>query len=199
MNRKEPLPDFILEALDQASGQARPGAPDAGDPREVEAALVALAESPGAEAPGPALKNRILAAATAGPMRFAPFFDDLGRLFDLGVDAVVRVLERAGSEAEWEVGPHPSIRLFHLQAGPAVAGADTGFVRMPASFEFGPHQHGAVERALILEGGYQDSSGRVYRAGDVHEMGPGTEHSFSVLPEGPLMIALVLYGEIKML
>jgi quercetin dioxygenase-like cupin family protein len=164
-----------------------------------EALAETLAESLGPEAPPPALKGRLLAAATTGPMRHAPFFDELARLFDLGVDAVVRILESAGSESRWEPGPHPAIRLFHLEPGPALAGADAGFVRMPASFEWPSHRHTGTERVLILEGAYRETGGRIYRAGDIHEMGPNTEHGFTVLPDSPLLLALVLYGEIQML
>jgi len=176
MSRRDITPDLVREALAET-----------------------LAESIGPEAPPAALRSRLLSAATTGPMRHAPFFDELARLFDLGVDAVVRVLERAGSESEWEPGPHPAIRLFHLQPGPSLAAADAGFVRMPASFEWPSHRHTAVERVLILEGAYRESGGRIYRAGDIHEMGPDTEHSFTVLPDVPLLLALVLHGEIKML
>ena len=189
MNHKDVIPDFIREALE-------------GEPLDragVETTLVALADSTGAESPPAALRKRILAAAAQGPMRFAPFFDELGRLFDLGVDAVIRVLDRAGDEAQWEAGPHPSIRIFHLEGGPLTAGADAGFVRMPAGFQFPLHSHSAPERVLILEGGYSDSDGRVYRAGDIHEMLADTEHAFAVLPDGPLLFALVLHGPIAML
>jgi hypothetical protein len=164
-----------------------------------EALAEAFSESLESETPPPALKNRLLAAATAGPMRHAPFFDELARLFDLGVDAVVRILESAGSESRWEPGPHPAIRLFHLEPGPSLATADAGFVRMPASFEWPAHRHTGMERALILEGGYRESGGRVYRAGDIHEMGPNSEHGFVVLPDAPLLLALVLHGRIEML
>jgi len=191
MNRQHALPEFVREAL--AAEGLSPG-----DERAAETTLVALTESLGAETPPPALKSRLLAAATRGPMRFAPFFDELGRLFDLGVDAVVRVLERAGSESEWETGPHPLIRVFHLEPGPSLATADAGFVRMPAGFVWPSHRHSAKERVLILEGGYTESGGRVYRAGDIHEMTAATEHAFTVLPDGPLMLALVLHGDIEM-
>jgi hypothetical protein len=164
-----------------------------------EALAETLAESLGAEAAPPALRSRLLSAATTGPMRHAPFFDELARLFDLGVDAVVRILENAGNESSWEPGPHPALRLVHLEPGPSLAAADAGFVRMPASFDWPSHRHTGVERVLILEGGYRESGGRVYRAGDTHEMGPNTEHSFTVLPDSPLLLALVLHGEIQML
>ena len=195
MNRKDLLPEFVRDAIAEGSGAE----PPKNERDAVELALVAIAESLDPEVPAPALKNRLLAAATAGPLRHAPFFDELSRLFDLGVDAIVKIFERASSESEWEPGPHPSIRLFHLEPGPSLATADAGFVRMPASFEWPRHRHSAVERVLILEGAYRESGGRIYRAGDIHEMGPGTDHSFTVLPDAPLLLALVLHGEIEML
>src|SRR6266567_7113553 len=98
MKRKDVIPDFIRDALDDSAKAL------AGDGEKLESVLLALAESAGSETPPPALRKRLLSAATTGPMRFAPFFDGLGRLFDLGQGAVVRVLERADSESEWEPG-----------------------------------------------------------------------------------------------
>ena len=48
-----------------------------------EALAETLGDSLGAEAPPPTLRSRLIAAATTGPMRHAPFFDELARLFDL--------------------------------------------------------------------------------------------------------------------
>lgn len=193
MNRKHTLPEFIAEAL-QVDPGTRPG-----ETHDVENVLVALASSVGVESPPAALKARLLSAATTGPTRYAPLFDDLARLFDLGVDSVVRLLERSALESEWETGPHPSVRLFHLEPGPSLATADAGLVRMPPGFEWLGHRHSAPERVLILEGGYRDSGGQVYRAGDIHDMAAGTEHSFVVLADSPLLFALVLHGPIEML
>jgi quercetin dioxygenase-like cupin family protein len=193
MNHNGTLPEFIGEALDVEQGSPPNDAP------ELEGVLVALAASAGVDAPPAALKARLLVVATTGPTRYAPLFDDLGRLFDLGVDAVVRLLERAGLESAWEAGPHPSIRLFHLEPGPSLATADAGLVRMPAGFEWPGHSHSAAEKVLILEGGYTESTGRVYRAGDIHEMAAGTAHSFVVLPDSPLVFAVILHGPIEML
>src|SRR5258708_24823812 len=110
MNRKDLVPEFVRDAVgaDESPTAAQ----------NLETVLVALAETAGKQAPPPALRDRILAQATTGPMRFAPFFDQLAKFFALGVDAVVRTLERAESESEWEAGPHPAIGLLHLEAGP---------------------------------------------------------------------------------
>jgi putative transcriptional regulator len=193
MNREELLPEFIDDALEAEH------APGLGNAQNLEAVLSALAASAGLDTPPPALRARLLASATTGPTRFSPFFDQLANFFELGIDGVVRILQRAGLESEWEAGPHPSIRVFHLEPGPSLAAADAGLVRMSAGFEWPGHRHSAPEKVLVLEGGYRDSSGRVYRAGDVHEMAAGTEHGFAVLPESPLLFALVLHGPIEML
>ena len=193
-DEREALPSFVREALGDDEGRS-----DETLAREVDRALVALATALPAEVPAGSVRTRLLTAATAGPMRYAPFFERLARLFDLSRDSIVGVLLKAASESEWEPGPHPSVRVLHFQGGPAVAGADTGLVRMPADFVWPSHRHNGVERALILEGEYVESGGRLYRAGDIHEMGPGSVHSFTVPPGSPLLLAVSLVGGLEIL
>jgi quercetin dioxygenase-like cupin family protein len=187
------VPDFVREAM------AQDGEPSQAELAHVEGvlALVAMADVPAMPSRG--VKERLLATASTGPMRYAPMFDRLARLFDLGVEAVVQVLERADIESEWEPGPDPNIGVFHLTGGPSLATADVGLVKMPAGFAWPGHRHRGDERVLVLEGAYRDSAGSLYRAGDLHEMSAGTEHAFVVLPEKPLVFALVLHAPIEML
>src|SRR5215510_9504122 len=72
MNPNEIVPEFIREALGEP--------PTSGEERALEHALVSMAETVGIEPPRRALRDRLLAAATTGPMRYAPFFDQLRRL-----------------------------------------------------------------------------------------------------------------------
>jgi hypothetical protein len=190
---RDTLPHFVQEAMGAGGGSEQTLA------RELDRAMSAVAAALPPEVPVSSAKGRLLAAATTGPMRHAPFFDRLVEMFDLGRDSIIRVLQRAASESEWEPGPHPSIRVFHFQAGPALAGADTGLVRMPPTFAWPLHRHAGVERVLILEGAYHEEGGRVYRAGDIHEMGPGSQHSFVVPPGAPLLFAVALFGGIEIL
>ena len=88
--------------------------------------------------------------ATGGVQRYAPFFGRIGALFDLSPSAVEAELERAQAPGEWSAGPRPEITLFHLDGGPKVASADTGFVRIDAGVEFPYHQHTGQERAFII-------------------------------------------------
>jgi anti-sigma factor ChrR (cupin superfamily) len=46
----------------------------------------------------------------------------------------------------------------------------------------------------LLEGSYTDSSGTVYRSGDLHEMNEGTEHGFVVSDDEPCTAAVVEVG-----
>jgi hypothetical protein len=192
-DRREPLPSFVREVLDDDAIS------DDATVRAIDRAMAAMATALPPEVPAQSARSRLLAAAGAGPMRHAPFFDRLSRLFDLSRDAVLRVLHDSASESFWEPGPHPAIRVMHFQGGPAVLGADTGLVRMPADFVWPSHRHGGVERALLLEGQYVDSDGRLFRAGDLHEMGPGSVHSFTVQPGTPLLLAVSLSGAIEIL
>jgi hypothetical protein len=189
---RDALPQFVREAMD-ADGPREALA------RELGRAMDAMPLALPTEVPAQAARARLLAAATTGPTRHAPFFDRLARIFDLERDSIIRILERAASESEWEPGPHPSVRVLHFQGGPAVAGADTGLVRMPSDFTWPLHRHAGVERVLSLEGEYEEAGGALYRSGDIHEMGPRSEHSFRVTPGAPLLLAVALFGGIEIL
>ncbi len=155
--------------------------------------FVALAESL-APAPSPAgARDRLLAAATRGSRRFAPFVPALERLFNLGADAVQAFLDRATRAASWVAGPLEGVELLHLDGGPRVAGADCGLVRLAPGTPFPDHDHLGNEAVLILQGRYRDVGGTVYHPGDLHEMRPGQRHSYVVLPDQPCIVAVVLF------
>jgi anti-sigma factor ChrR (cupin superfamily) len=144
-----------------------------------------------------ALRARLLDDVRRAPLRYAPFYDRLKDLFDLDEPALLAVLERSLEPSAWE--PYmPGAHAFHLQAGPLVAGADAGLVRMKAGLVFPSHVHLGDETALVLEGSYRESTGRVYQAGDVHAMAAGSRHAYDVLPGSPLVFAVVLHGGIEL-
>jgi quercetin dioxygenase-like cupin family protein len=139
------------------------------------------------------LRERLLASVARPRLRYAPLFGALSDLFDLGDTALADLFERAESRHEWQASQVPATELLHLQGGPRVAGADNGLVRIEAGATFPNHRHLGLERVLVLEGGYRDEpSGRIYRAGDLHEMLPGSAHSYVALPERPLLLAVSL-------
>jgi len=181
------VPDFAAE---HASSDA-----ERRELAELFARLGALPESdPSGLARG---RARLLAAVSESEERFAPLFDKLTRFFDLSADALRALFKRAAHEAEWEPGPLPWVSLFHFQAGPALAGFDTGFVRLKKGMPFPPHRHLGHERVLILEGGYFDHEQRWYGPGEIHDMPDGTQHSLQMNAEQDVLLAVVLAGQIE--
>ncbi|MEI9940576.1 MAG: cupin domain-containing protein [Pseudomonadota bacterium] len=142
-------------------------------------------------------RARLLAAVSESDERFAPLFDKLTQFFDLSAEALRSIFARAGNEAAWEQGPLPWVSLFHFQGGPAVAGFDTGFVRLKKGMPFPPHRHLGQERVLILDGGYFDHEQRWYGAGDFHDMSEGSQHSLQMNADQDVLLAVILAGQIE--
>jgi len=141
-------------------------------------------------------RARLLATVSHSEERFAPLFDKLTRLFDLGADSLRSIFTRAASEP-WEPGPLPWVSLFHFQGGPAVAGLDTGLVRLKKGMPFPPHRHLGEERVLILEGGYFDHEKRWFGPGDFHDMPEGTQHSLQMNADHDVLLGVVMAGQIE--
>ena len=142
-------------------------------------------------------RARLLAAVSESSERFVPLFGKLTQFFDLSAEALRFQFERAAKEEEWEQGPLPWVSLLHFVGGPAVAGLDTGFVRLKKGMPFPPHRHSAMERVIILEGGYYDHERRWYGPGDTHVMLEGTEHSLQMSADQDVLLAVILSGEIQ--
>lgn len=175
------LPDFVSELESSES--------------ELAELLAELSELAAPEVPSG--RARLLAAVSDSSERFAPLFGQLSTFFDLSEDALRREFARAGSESEWQQGPLPWVSLFHLEGGPAVAGLDTGFVRLKKGMPFPHHEHQGSERVIILEGGYHDSDGRWYGPGSTHDMAEGSRHALQMNPDQDVFLAIILSGEIK--
>ncbi|MEO7034771.1 MAG: cupin domain-containing protein [Polyangiaceae bacterium] len=135
---------------------------------------------------------RLLATVSNNEERFAPFFDKLAKFFDLSVEGIRAVFARAEQESEWQQGPLPWVSLFHLDGGPAVAGLDTGFVRLKKGMPFPRHRHLGPEHVLILEGGYFDHDQRWYGPGDFHDMEDATEHALQMGAEVDVYLAIII-------
>ena len=142
-------------------------------------------------------RARLLAAVSGRADRFAPFFEKLSRFFDLSVEKVQAVLERAERESEWQPGPLPWVSLFHLEGGAAIAGLDAGFVRLKKGMPFPRHRHGGSERVLVLQGGYYDHEQRFYGPGDAHDMVEGSEHALQMVSDEDVLLAVILSAEIE--
>ncbi|HEX3774382.1 MAG TPA: cupin domain-containing protein [Polyangiaceae bacterium] len=192
------MSQFDLEA-ELPEFAAEQGAANEAELAEALAELAALSMSDLTASEVTAGRARLLGAVQAGPERYAPFFGKLTKFFDLSMDALREIFARAEKESEWQPGPLPWVSLFHLQGGPAVAGFDTGFVRMKRGTPFPPHRHTAFERVLILSGSYHDSEGQYFGPGDLHVMAEGTEHALQMSADEDVFFAVVLAGEIQVL
>jgi quercetin dioxygenase-like cupin family protein len=186
------LPEFAAEQTSDGGAE--------GELATLLAELSAVSLEPGTEvAPSELSHGRahLLEAVAQSAERYAPFFDKLTKFFDLSVQALREVFVRAEREREWQPGPLPWVSLFHLQGGPAVAGLDTGLVRLKKGMPFPPHRHKGSERVLILEGGYFDHEQRFYGPGDAHDMSEGSQHSLQMVADRDVLLAVILTGEIE--
>ena len=182
------LPEFLAE---HASSEAERAAL-----AESFAKLSALAD---VEADAATLlrgRARLLAAVSESSERFVPLFGKLTQFFDLSADALRAEFARAADEKEWEPGPLPWVSLFHFTGGPAVAGLDTGFVRIKKGSPFPAHRHSATERVIVVLGGYHDHEQRWYGPGDLHVMTADTEHALQMSANEDVLLAVILHGEI---
>jgi hypothetical protein len=137
---------------------------------------------------------RLLAAVEALPLRYAPFFERLSRLWDLSEADVCATLERAATPAAWRKPGLPGLRVVDVEAGPRLQGARVTLARFSAGMRFPAHRHLGPEALLVLEGCYRDQSGRVVGPGDLHEMTEQSEHFFKVGRKQPCVAASVQFG-----
>ncbi len=156
-------------------------------------ALAALSAALPPVLPPPSLRTRLL-TSTRGPARFAPFIDRLARLIDVAADRARELLASLEHPATWLPTPGPNVHLVHLLGGPAVAGADVGFVRVAAGTQFPQHRHLGDERVLIIQGDYSDSTGITARPGDQVDMAADTSHTVIAGPGLDLIYAVVVHG-----
>lgn len=144
---------------------------------ELHTSLTQLAFALDPVAPKPGLRDRLLASTRAG--RFDRFADKLAELFDVSAERAKQLLALIDDPDQWQPGPCPGSALIHFSAGPACAGADTGFVRVRPGVQFAWHQHKGEETTLVLQGRCVDSDGASYAAGDVFVNQTDTQHDFS--------------------
>jgi quercetin dioxygenase-like cupin family protein len=145
-----------------------------------------------AEAPPPSLRARLL-DTLAGPSRFAPIAEALGRVTALGADAVAALLAKVDDAAAWVDSPIPGLRFFHFAAGPGVAVVEAGFVRLRPGARFPFHQHRGHEVTFVVDGLLEDR-GQVYGPGSVVESAAGTEHDYAAGPGRDLVIVSLHNG-----
>lgn len=185
--------DDLLELVRGAPDAPEDMSRETADPAALVEGFAALALALAPVAPRAALRERLLAAARAEGERFAPFAARLARLIDVTVERARELLATIVRPEAWQP-LLPGVDLLHLAGGPAVAGADVGFVRVAAGRPFPEHRHLGDEHVLVLQGGYRDSSGEVFAAGALVDLPADSAHAFVALPEVDLIYAVVVGG-----
>jgi hypothetical protein len=198
------LPQFIREALEDERAQGTGGAavspsspvspsgPVLATLLSLEAAL--LRDAPAqAATPSHGLLERLEQSLSDPPHRYAPFYARAAELFDLSENALIAQLARLKDPNVWTFAGLPGISNVRVEGGPAVAAAETLFVRFNPGVRFPLHRHVGLERVLVLEGSYEDNKGVLHRAGELREWPSDTEHSFRVGDE-TCIFASVVYG-----
>ncbi|HEX6274572.1 MAG TPA: cupin domain-containing protein [Polyangiaceae bacterium] len=160
----------------------------------VELPLEAVAELARNDSPPAGARERLLGEVSELPLRYAPFFERLGALWDLTEEQVRAELERSKDREEWRFTALPGIRLFDVRGGERTKNAEARLVHFSPGFRFPVHRHTGHEQVFILEGSYTDSSGAVYRSGDLHVMTEDSEHGFVVDEKEPCIAAVVEQG-----
>ena len=146
--------------------------------------------------PSPDLKQRLLETLDHGG-RFERFSLATAQLLDLPQEQAQRLLDQVDDPAVWGPGLMPGMALFHVQGGPAVREAITGFVRMEAGVVHPEHEHFGEESVLLLQGSCIDE-GRILRPGDRVVMPAGSQHSFTVRPGPDLLYLAVVHKGFRM-
>lgn len=130
------------------------------------------------------------------PPRLDRFSRRIAELFDVTVEKARMFLGWVDDPKMWVEQPDfPNVKLIHLPAGPAWAGADCGLVWMPPGLAFPLHDHKGQEVTLVLQGRSLDSSGTIMEPGVEMVLEPGRPHSYSV-DDGsePYVFAVRFYG-----
>jgi quercetin dioxygenase-like cupin family protein len=188
-------PDRIAELVLGEPPSSRREADEAAD------AIALPAEALAPLTPAPEVRARLL-DTLGGVERFAPFFDDLVRMFELPLVTIRRLLARIDGH-QWESSllgvPLVGSELFHFPVGPTLAasGAAGGVVRIRPQVTFPMHRHHGHETTYVLEGGYC-AEGRVHGPGSIIEMPAGTEHDYLSAP-GRDLVLMVLHRGITIL
>lgn len=163
--------------------------PDRRDDDDVDVELLARLVAPTAPSSG---VRAALLQAVAGPW-WAPFVRRARALLDLDEGATAALFGHIDDDDRWMTGPADGVRLFHIDAGPALAGAITGFVRLAPGARFPHHRHVGHESVLVLEGSFVDD-GRTHAAGEEVTMAPSSAHDLVAGPQGCLYLAVVMDG-----
>lgn len=138
--------------------------------------------------------QRLERAVSELPLRYAPFFERLARLWQLPTQRVEAELTRAGHPGSWKPTPLRGLRIFDVDAGRGRGGARARLMRFQPGAIFPNHRHHGSERVLVLEGAYADHTGLEIHAGNEQWLAPGSEHELHILGDEICVAAISEQG-----
>ena len=194
---RELLPLYAVGAVDDAERRAVEAAIAADPALAAELAGYEDAASLYASAaplvtPPAYLKTRLMASIGAGRLdKFAAAF---GKIFDVALDRAREMLGWVEDPTKWVSSGLPGMQAIHFAAGPACAGADTGYIALQPGAAFPFHEHLGEEVSLVLTGRVRDSDGTIYRPGEEIPKLPGTKHEFWADGDEVLVVAVRVFG-----
>lgn len=143
--------------------------------------------------------RRALLEALEQTCRFEEFIPEIAQHLDISHDQARDYLLRIDRPESWEFIPIPGVSLFHVEGGPSVAQAITGFVRIKRGAVFPPHRHIGQETAVILQGTLIDSHSGRHKRGDTVIMDADSEHLIEADAKMDLIYLTVIQTGIKVL
>jgi putative transcriptional regulator len=192
------LPELLLGTLDaparlEAERHLASCAHCRAESERLAPAMRGLALSVAPVEPPPAVLARVV-AGMEGPGRLARFADKVARLFDVGRDKALRLLESLSEPAAWQPGFMPGMDFVPVEAGAGREGMAAMLVRFAPGMEFPHHEHATGDEwTLVLEGGLREDSGAEAWPGELMVKAEGSAHALSTLP-GPACVVALLSG-----
>lgn len=139
--------------------------------------------------PSAGLRDAVLAGASDPLSAFA---GRVSRLIDVSVERARAMLASIAQPSVWEPGLVEGMALCHLSAGPSLAGAVVGFVRVAPGLRFPRHTHIGEETVMVLQGGLRDETGALWLPGDIVPAAAGSTHTFDAAPDEELIYLAVV-------
>lgn len=166
----------------------------ASDQTALDYGLVALSAVLPLDGGPPRGAERLKSAVSELPLRYAPFFGRLSKLWQVSEERVQRELTRAKDPKGWALTLLPGVKTFEVVSAGQRVGPRARLLWFTAGVHFPKHRHRGSERVLVLEGSYADSTGCQVSAGEEQVMQPGSEHELRVLGEHDCIAAVAEHG-----